>query len=208
MVGGKAVATRRFTDADTEVIALDVPNPETLFPAGAKTSVEIVTDAKHPYPFALTYAATTLTPASAENCAVRIATKLGRPEAAEGETVPLTVTLENRQKEGQGMAVAVVGLPAGVKVPTDLKQLIDLREKGTISYFEVRGRELVLYWRELAPEQKVTVTFEVVCEVPGEYRGPASRGYLYYTSDDKHWAEPLAIRVTPMAGPETTVAQK
>jgi alpha-2-macroglobulin-like protein len=208
LVSGKPIATRRFTEADVEVIAIDVPNAEELFPVGVKTPVEIVTDAKHPYPFALSYTATTRTPASSDKCAVRIATKLGRAEATEGETVPLTVTLENRQKEGQGMAVTVVGLPAGLKVPTDLKQLTDLREKGVVSFFEVRGRELVLYWRELAPEQMVTVTVDVVCEVPGEYRGPASRGYLYYASDDKHWAEPLAIRVKPMSGPETTVAQK
>jgi hypothetical protein len=208
LVGGKPVGSKRFTEADVEVIAIDVPRPEELFAPGAKTAVEIVTDAKHPYPFALTYTGTTRTPASAENCAVRIATKLGRAEATEGESVPLTVTLENRQKVGQGMAVAVVGLPAGVKVPTDLKQLTDLREKGVVSFFEVRGRELVLYWRELAPEQMVSVTMDLVCDVPGEYRGPASRGYLYYTSDDRHWAEPLAIRIKPMAGGETTVAQK
>ena len=89
------------------------------------------------------------------------------------------------------MAVAVVGLPAGMKVPTDLKQLTDLREKGAIDFFEVRGRELVLYWRELAPEQKSTLTVDLVCDVPGEYRGPASRGYLYYNADHKHWVEPL-----------------
>jgi hypothetical protein len=31
--------------------------------------------------------------------------------------------------------------------------------------------------------------------VPGEYRGPASRAYLYYDADVKDWVEPLAVRV-------------
>jgi len=198
-VGDKVVAARRFTEQDVEVIGLDIEKPETIFHLGEKTEVEIVTDAKQAYPFALSYTYTTLTPVSAEQCAVRIRTRLARAEATEGDTVPLTVTLENRQKTGQGMAVALVGLPAGLKVPTDMKQLTDLREKGVISFFEIRGRELVLYWRELAPEQTIELTVDLVCDVPGVYRGPASRGYLYYNADHKHWVEPLAITIAPMA---------
>lgn len=208
LVAGKQVASRRFTEADVEVIALDLPNPESLFPVGARTDVEIVTDAKRPYPFTLSIGGATRTPTSDEACALRLETRLGRNAADEGDTVPLMVTLQNRQKTGQGMAVAVVGLPAGMKAPTDLKQLTELREKGIISFFELRGRELVLYWRELAPEQAVTLTVDLVCDVPGEYRGPASRAYLYYTSDLRHWADPLAVTIRPRVAPEGPVAQK
>src|SRR5262249_16153410 len=35
-VGGKVVASRRFTEQDVEVIGLDIANPETLFKAGEK----------------------------------------------------------------------------------------------------------------------------------------------------------------------------
>ena len=161
--------------------------------------MEIVTDAKQPYPFALSYTYTTLTPVSAEKCAVKISTQLGKTEANEGDTVPLHLTLENKLKTGHGMAVAIVGIPAGMKVPTDMKQLTDLREKGQIAYFETRDRELILYWRELAPEQKIALTIDLVCDVPGTYRGPASRGYLYYDADHKHWVEPLSVKIAPMA---------
>jgi hypothetical protein len=98
------------------------------------------------------------------------------------------------------MAVAIVGIPAGMKVPTDMKQLTDLREKGRISYFETRGRELILYWRDLAPEQKIELTVDLVCDVPGVYRGPASRAYLYYDADHQHWVKPLAITIAPATG--------
>jgi hypothetical protein len=200
LVGGKVVGTRKFSKEDVEVIGLDIADAEKVFKMGEKNEVEIATDAKQPYPFALSYTYTTLTPVSAEQCAVRIGTKLARAEATEGDTVPLAVTLENRRKEGQGMTVAIVGLPAGMKVPTDMKQLTDLREKGRVSYFETRGRELILYWREMAPEQKVELSIDLVCDVPGEYRGPASRGYVYYNADHKHWVEPLSIKIAPMAG--------
>ena len=93
----------------------------------------------------------------------------------------LTVTLENVSGKGQGMAVAVVGLPGGLTMPEDMKQLKEytrVPEDGTrplVSAFEIRGRELVLYWRDLAPEQKIEVPIDLICRVPGEYSGPASR---------------------------------
>ena len=88
----------------------------------------------------------------------------------EGETVRLTVTLENVSGKGQGMAVAIIGLPAGLTLPEDFKQLKDLarlRDNGTkpgvIGAFEVRGRELVLYWRDLAPDAKIDLAVDLIC---------------------------------------------
>jgi hypothetical protein len=37
----------------------------------------------------------------------------------------------------------------------------------------------------------------LVCRIPGEYSGPASRAYLYYNADRKFWAEPLHIAIRP-----------
>ena len=78
-----------------------------------------------------------------------------------------------------------------------------MRENGTkpgvIGAFEVRGRELVLYWRDLAPDAKIDVALDLQGDVPGEYRGPASRAYLYYNADVKYWTPPLTamIKVKP-----------
>ena len=38
------------------------------------------------------------------------------------------------------------------------------------------------------PEQKIEVALDLIARVPGEYRGPASRAYLYYNADHKHWS--------------------
>ena len=81
-----------------------------------------------------------------------------------------------------------------------LKEYTRVPEDGSrprVSAFEIRGRELVLYWRDLAPGQKVEVPLDLVCRVPGEYSGPASRAYLYYNADLKHWVEPLKVTVAP-----------
>ncbi|WP_020468994.1 alpha-2-macroglobulin family protein [Zavarzinella formosa] len=207
-IGGRRVGTKKFTEKDVETISLDLETPETLFKAGEKTEVLIETSAKQPYPFTLGYTYTSLTPVSGEKCEVRLTTKLAKDVANEGDSVPLNVSFENLKNQGQGMTVAIIGLPAGMKVPTDMKQLTDLREKKTISYFELRGRELILYWRNMAPNQKIDLTVDLVCDMPGEYRGPASRGYLYYTADHKNWIEPLAIKINPLAPKDEKVAAK
>jgi uncharacterized protein YfaS (alpha-2-macroglobulin family) len=100
------------------------------------------------------------------------------------------------------MAVAIVGLPAGLKLPDDFAQLKDLarlRDDGTkpgrIGAFEVRGRELILYWRDLAPDAVIDLDIDVRALVPGVYHGPASRAYLYYNPDVKSWTAPLAATI-------------
>ena len=56
---------------------------------------------------------------------------------------------------------------------------------------------MVLYWRDLAPQAKIDVELDLVCRLPGLYHGPASRAYLYYSADRKHWIEPLRISIAP-----------
>ena len=99
------------------------------------------------------------------------------------------------------MTVAILGLPAGLKLPDDFQQLKDLAKlrpdgrPGPIGAFELRGRELVLYWRDLAPDAKIDLDIDLRSHVPGEYTGPASRAYLYYNPDAKCWTAPLAATI-------------
>ena len=58
-----------------------------------------------------------------------------------------------------------------------------------------RSPHLVLYWRSLAKDAKVELDLDLVCRLPGVYRGPASRAYLYYEAEAKFWAQPLAVRI-------------
>jgi alpha-2-macroglobulin-like protein len=195
------VAQRAFHAADQDTIVLDVPEPDKILHPG-KNKVRIEMTGKNTFPYTLAWSYNTLKPSSSENLPVKLNAQLDRKSSVEGEPVRLSVTVENTQDKGQGMAVAIVGLPAGLSLPEDMKQLKDyarLRnngtEKGLISAWETRGRELILYWRDLAPRQKIEVPVHLVSRVPGEYRGPASRAYLYYNADHKHWIEPLEITI-------------
>jgi hypothetical protein len=182
-------------------LTLAVPNPEKrLHPGVNRLRVEI-TGAKNVFPHTLGWSCRTARPASAKELLVKLDTKLARTALAEGDTVRLKVRLENVSGRGQGMAVAVVGLPAGLSVPEDLKQLKEhcrVPEGGgrpVLGAFEVKGRELVLYWRDLARGEAVEVPIDLVARVPGAYRGPASRAYLYYNADHKHWLPPLEATI-------------
>ena len=198
-VNGKTF-NKTFTEKDQEVITLDIDKPEDFFKPGPNEAlVEITT--KQAYPFSLTWSCSTEEPASAAKCAVEIANNLDKNAVIEGDTVRLNVSVKNKLDEGHGMAVAIVGLPGGCRLPADLKELTKLREDGKISYFEVRGRELIIYWKSLQPKELKEISVGLICEVPGEYKGPASRGYLYYNADHKHWVKPLAIAIAPSNQP-------
>jgi hypothetical protein len=139
----------------------------------------------------------TTQPNSQDECPLRLSTKLAAENVKAGETVGLTVELANTSGQGQPMSVAVVGLPAGLEPRHD--QLKELKEAGRYDYYEVKGRELVFYWRSLGPDvkddQRIVMNLDLVAEIPGQYEGPASRAYLYYTAEQKQWAEPLRVEI-------------
>jgi hypothetical protein len=199
-VGDKKVGGLKFAAGASEALTVNMEDVEANLKPGENT-VRVEITGKNVFPYTLSWSYNTLKPASAEKAPVKLETSLAKTEVSEGDGVRLTVKVENVSGQGQGMAVAVVGLPGGLTIPEDLKQLKDhvrLPEGGgrpLVSAFEIRGRELVLYWRDLAPGQKIEVPVDLTCRVPGEYSGPASRAYLYYNADLKHWVEPLKVTI-------------
>ncbi len=195
------IAVTSFPAGAKDEIVVSIPNEELLRPGDNNLRIEIT--GNNQFPYTLSWSYNTLKPANPASCPVHITTKLDRNRAKEGNRVRLTTVVENKSGEGQGMAVAVIGLPAGL-IPVPVKQLQEmarLRENGTkpgeIAHWETRGRELILYWRQLAPEERIEINLDLICEIPGEYRGPASRAYLYYNPDLKFWTNPLSMVIEP-----------
>ncbi|MBV9124257.1 MAG: alpha-2-macroglobulin, partial [Planctomycetes bacterium] len=206
-VDNREVVARDFPAGAQEALVLELPDAEKyLKPGPNNVRVEITGD-KNRFPFTATWSYQTLKPISDSQCAVSLTTRLDRTDFQEGDTAHLIVDLENKSGQGQGMTVAIVGLPAGLTLPEDMKKLKDLARlpndgsRPVISAFEIRGRELVLYWRDLPPDargdKKIHFDLPLICRVPGEYRGPASRAYLYYNADHKDWVEPLKVTIHP-----------
>ena len=199
-LGDTELASKPFTTDDRGPIMIDLPDIAAHFPSG-DTSLTVRTDAKQEYPLSVSWECRTPQPPSDAESALKLTTELNLAEVGEGNPIQLDLTLTNMQDKGHGMAVAIVGIPAGLKLPEDMKQLKALTEipangKPKVGHWEIRGRELILYWRDLAPKQEVSLTLDLLADVPGEYHGPASRAYLYYTPEHKMWVAPLAVRVT------------
>lgn len=185
----------------SEALVINLPDAEAVLKPGRNT-VRVAVTGKNQFPYTVGWSYQTLKPVSDPRSVLKLSTSLARPTAVEGESVRLTVKLENTSAKEQGMAVAIVGLPGGLVLPEDLKQLREYTEapkdgRPVLSMFEVRGRELILYWRDLAPREKIEVPIDLSCRVPGQYSGPASRAYLYYNADPKTWVEPLRIGIAP-----------
>jgi hypothetical protein len=144
-------------------------------------------------PFALSLRYHTRVPPTDAGCAVGVATALDREQAREGESVGLSVTLTNREKGAVPMTLARVGLPAGLT--PRIEALRELVKSGAIDSYEVRPREVALYLRGMAPSETKTVNLDLTAEFPGDFEGPATSAYLYYTDTQKSWAAPLRIRI-------------
>ena len=174
--------------------AITLPNiQDHLTPGEHVIALKMEDGSRMPYSMAVNYHATA--PASSSQCKVALEVRLNDTKLTEGTATEAVVTLSNLTDQSVPTPVAIVGLPAGLEPRHD--QLKELVKAGTIAAYEVRGREVICYWRGLTPEQVVRFPISVVAEVPGTYTAPASRAYEYYTDEHKHWVEGLRVEVDP-----------
>jgi hypothetical protein len=190
--GQALIAERAFTAGEVDALTFDLWSK--LAPGEHTLRVEVEGGGSAlPYACEVTYHAEQ--PADDPDTKVSIATSLRAATVTEGDTVALDVEVKNRTAEGQPMTLAIIGLPAGLELPT--RVLEDLQKAEAFAFWELKGRELALYWRDLAPEATKKLTLDLVARIPGQSTGPASRTYLYYTPQQKRWAAPLRIDVKP-----------
>ncbi len=191
---GHELGRSEFSTGEKETILLDGIGAE-LTSGENKLTINLTGDNQMPYVLNVAYRSPQ--PANDAACAVRLSTHLAKSKLRVGDVVRLDVTLENNTDQGQPMTTAIVGLPAGLEPRAE--QLEELKDAGKYDYYEVRARELIFYWRSLAPsvkgDKKISLPLELVAEIPGHYTGPASRAYLYYTAEQKQWTEPLVVEI-------------
>jgi hypothetical protein len=70
-----------------------------------------------------------------------------------------------------------------------------LQEQGKVAYFEIWDNNLVLYFRQLKPNERVDLSVDLKAEVEGEYEALASNVFLYYTAEQKFWVAGEQIRI-------------
>ena len=193
IVDGKATGEPVAFDKDSSG-AIVLPEIAELLSAGKHTIKVAMTDGSEmPYSISVRY--NCLKPVSDDNCDVDIQVSLSDKSLEEGTTTEANVVVVNQSDEEVASPMAIVGIPGGLEVRHD--QLKELKSSGKIAAYEVRGRDVVLYWRMLEPKQRVELPISLLAAVPGTYTGPASRAYLYYTDEHKHWVEALSVEIQP-----------
>jgi hypothetical protein len=146
-------------------------------------------------PYAMTIDYSSTNPVNSSQCTMAVQTSLKDATVAEGAVSEVDVTVSNRSKEIVPTPIAIVGIPGGLEVRVD--QLKELVKSGQIAAYEIRGREVILYWRDMDGGASVKIPLSVIAAVPGKYTGPSSRAYLYYTDEFKQWTPGLSVTITP-----------
>ncbi len=190
MVNGKAAGQIAFAKGDKGALVFD-DLAASLHPG--KNTIEIRLDAESGLPYSLAIEYRSKLPASSAHAAATVATALSKSKVPMGESVRMKVTVKNITDDGIPMTLARVGLPGGLTFQT--WQLEELKDKKLIDFYETREREVILYFRSMAPHKAVDLDLDLIARVPGEFVGPASRAYLYYTDEYKYWAEPVKVTV-------------
>jgi uncharacterized protein YfaS (alpha-2-macroglobulin family) len=144
-------------------------------------------------PFALAVNFNSIVPASSNQCKLSITTKLKDTQITEGAISEADVTISNLTDKTVPTPIAIIGLPGGLEVRYD--QLKELVKADRIAAYEVRGREVILYWRDMQPKESVQIPLSVIAAVPGTYTGPASRAYLYYSDEFKQWSGGMKVTI-------------
>lgn len=158
-----------------------------------KNEIHLEASGQDELPYTIAADFRSLKPATDPDVVVDLSTRLARTELRMGETVRLTATVRNKTQNGQPMTLVRIGLPGGLTLqPWQLKEL---REKGEIAFWESRAREIIVYFRDLAPDAKKELALDLVALLPGEYSGPASSAYLYYGNDKKVWTDALEVKI-------------
>jgi len=190
-VDGKAAGSPLPFTADSKG-TLVLPDFTSRIGAGKHTvSLRMEDGSNMPYAISVKYHSTL--PDSAAEAKIGLRVALKDTEVREGGVTEAIVSIANKSGDVLPSPVAIIGLPGGLEVRHD--QLKELVKSGRIDAYEVLGREVVLYWRQLKAGDSFTLPLSLVAAVPGYYTGPASRAYLYYTDEFKDWAPALQVRV-------------
>ncbi|MDH5379489.1 MAG: TonB-dependent receptor plug domain-containing protein [Cyclobacteriaceae bacterium] len=135
----------------------------------------------------------TKTPPSNTECKVALNLKYSSEQLSVNEFLRLNIQIKNKTNDGLPSTIAEIGIPGGLSLqPWQLKEL---QEKKVFDYYEILDGKLVIYYREMGPNETKNIQLDLKAEVPGQYTGVSSSTYLYYTNEYKHWVKGIIANV-------------
>ena len=191
LVDGKPLGAAVKYDGTTQT-ALMLADASELMSPGEHT-LELVQENGGQLPWSMAVKSNRVKPENSPETRVSLEVALSTAGLSEGDVVEATARVTNLTDTQLPTVVAIVGVPGGLEPRVD--QLKELVKAKTIDAYEIRGRDVVLYWRGMTPKQSLRVPVSLVAAVPGKYVGPASRAYLYYGNEHKAWVDGLKADV-------------
>ena len=148
---------------------------------------------KDPLPFTIGIDYFTSLPPSDPNCKLSLTTKLGTSKVKLGKPVQMEIQLKNKTAEGLPMNMACVSIPGGCVVsPVQFRELMEARK---VDFYEVKGNDVFLYYRQMAPSETRNIILTLTPVIKGKYQSSASSTYMYYTAEKKDWAAGLELEI-------------
>ena len=94
------------------------------------------------------------------------------------DTVNATAVVKNTTKSIENMVLVTLGIPPGFQVQTaDLGPYL---QQGTLSRYELTGRQLILYLTALAPQSSATFSYRLQALMPVKAVDGGAEAHLYY----------------------------
>jgi hypothetical protein len=162
--------------------------------AEGKNTIEVKYEkTKTAIPYDITLSYNTRQPQSSADCKLNLSTSMASTSAKMGETVRIKADLSNKTNQSQSMAMAMIGIPAGLSLqPWQLKEMQD---KKLFDYYEIFEGYVVLHFERINANELKSVAFDLKADIPGTYEAPASTAFLYYSHDQRHWVSPAKIAI-------------
>eukprot|EP01029_Cantina_marsupialis_P013535 TRINITY_DN2999_c0_g2_i1.p1 TRINITY_DN2999_c0_g2~~TRINITY_DN2999_c0_g2_i1.p1 ORF type:complete len:592 (+),score=219.12 TRINITY_DN2999_c0_g2_i1:128-1903(+) len=200
LINDEEIERLLFSKNDTLALSFNREKMINAMKIGERNKIRLETrtdnNAETTLPFAFNALAFTQQPPSNDDALVECGIQLLANTLEEGRTAEMTVVVRNTDEEkALGMTVAIIGLPAGVE--PRFEKLQELMKSNQIAFYEIRGREVILYWREMKMGESITIRFDVTARIPGKYVAPASRCYMYYADEKKYWLPGVELEITP-----------
>lgn len=133
---------------------------------------------------------------------VSLQTKLSRNQAKVGDVIQLDCQVQNLTSRRQPSVIAKIQLPEGTSLPPSLRQLRYAVKKAASddspepTRWSVDGRELTLFWGDLASGQRVKLTIDLICNKVADATTGTSKAYLENQEADAAVVPGVSLRIS------------
>jgi len=132
-------------------------------------------------------------PPTSSNHSLDLNVKLNQSNCELADIVGMEILMSNKEQRPLANPTLVIGIPSGLSM--DHKQLKELKEDELFDYFEIFENRLIIYFNEISALGKKKIVLDLKADIPGKYKAPPSKAYLYYDEENVIWQRGERIEV-------------